>query len=408
MPNHAPILAWIDSQANRLRSLVVEWANINSNTRNLEGLARLTVVLKQHLSVFKTEIEEITLPAEQLIDSKGNLISLPLAPALRLRKRSDALLRVFLNIHIDTVYSKEDPFQKTVEQLDANKLRGPGVIDAKGGLAVLLIALEAFERSEAATHLGWELFINTDEEVGSPGSASFFAEAAGRNHLALLFEPAMPDGALVSERKGSGNFSIIFRGRAAHAGRDFGSGRNAIVAASDFALEAHRFNGMIPDVTINVARIEGGGPANVVPDLAIVHMNARVARREDQARVEDELNRLAREIATRHEVSATVHGHFASPPKQLDPPTRALAGYIESCGKDLNIPITWRPSGGASDGNKLAAAGLPVIDTLGPQGANLHSPSEFLLVDSLAQRAKLAALVLLKLASRELPWPPAE
>ena len=404
MPNHEPILAWIDSQADRLRSMVVEWANINTGTRNLEGLARLSGVLERHLEVFNTEIEEIPLPAENVIDSKGNLVSLPLAPALRLRKRSTARLRVFLNIHIDTVYAKDDPFQ-TVEQIDENMLRGPGVIDAKGGLAVMLIALEALERSEAAAGLGWEVFINTDEEIGSPGSAAFFAEAAKRSHLGLLFEPAMPDGALVSERKGSGNFSIVFRGRAAHAGRDFGAGRNAIVAASDFAVQVHRLNGTIPDVTLNVARIEGGGPANVVPDLAIARMNARIARSEDQAPVENELNRLAAEISARHEVSAALHGHFASPPKQLDASTRALAGYIESCGKDLGIPINWRSSGGASDGNKLAAAGLPVIDTLGPRGADLHSPNEFVFIDSLAKRAKLAALLLLKMATGELPWP---
>jgi glutamate carboxypeptidase len=215
----------------------------------------------------------------------------------------------------------------------------------------------------------------------------------------------MPDGALVSERKGSGNFSIVFRGRAAHAGRDFGAGRNAIVAASDFAVQVHRLNGTIPDVTLNIARIEGGGPANVVPDLAILRMNARIARRDDQVPVENELNRLAGEIAASHEVSATLHGHFASPPKQLDASTRALAGYIEVCGSDLGIPINWRASGGASDGNKLAAAGLAVIDTFGPRGANLHSPDEFVIVDSLTERAKLAALLLLKMATGELPWP---
>ena len=152
--------------------------------------------------------------------------------------------------------------------------RGPGVIDAKGGLVVLLTAIDAVERSDLAGNLGWELFLNTDEEIGSPGSAAFFAEAAKRNHLALLFEPAMPDGALVSERKGSGNFSLVVRGRAAHAGRDFSAGRNAIVAAADFAVAVHRLNGTIPEVTLNVARIDGGGPANVVPDLAVCRLNA--------------------------------------------------------------------------------------------------------------------------------------
>jgi glutamate carboxypeptidase len=178
-----------------------------------------------------------------------------------------------------------------------------------------------------------------------------------------------------------------------------------VVAACDFALAVHRLNGTVAGVTLNVARIEGGGPANVVPDLAICRLNARVSRREDQQVIESELARIAKEVASVHEVTAELHGHFSSPPKQLDAATRTLAGYIESCGGELGIPITWRASGGASDGNKLAAAGLPVIDTMGPVGGNLHSPSEYLVLSSLTQRAGLAALVLLKLATGELRWP---
>jgi len=401
MAEFESILAWIDEQADRMRSMVIELANINSNTRNLDGLQRVQNALRPHLGRLGTEIEIIPLSPEQVIDSKGQVAVSPLAPALRLRKRSTAPIQVFLNIHLDTVYPKDDAFG-AVEQLDGDTLRGPGVIDAKGGLVVLLTALEAVERSEVAQDLGWELFLNTDEEIGSPGSSGYFAEAAGRFHLGLLFEPAMPDGALVSERKGSGNFSLVVRGRAAHAGRDFGSGRNAVVAASEFAIAVHRLNETIPGVTLNVARIEGGGPANVVPDLAICRLNARVSRREDQAMVELNLKRLSDEVVKRYEVSAELHGRFSSPPKQFDSRTRALAEHVEACAKELGIPITWRSSGGASDGNKLAAAGLTVIDTLGPIGGDLHSHNEYLVLSSLAPRAKLAALLLLKFATGQI------
>ena len=404
MADFSQTLQWIDSQAGRMVAMVREFAGINSGTRNLEGLARLTDALKPHLTKLDPNVESVPLAPERLIDPKGQHVSFPIAPAIRLRKRPSAPLQVLLNIHIDTVYAKDDPFQ-TVEQVDADTLRGPGVIDAKGGLVVLLTALEAVERSGLAGNLGWEVFLNTDEEVGSPGSSGYFAEAAKRHQLALLFEPAMPDGEMVAERKGSGSFSLVVRGRAAHAGRDFAAGRNAVVAACDFALEVHRLNGKINDATLNVARIEGGGPANVVPDLAICRLNARVSRREEQATVEAALKRLANDIATRHQVSAELDGHFSSPPKQLDDRTRALAAYIENCGRELGIPISWRSSGGASDGNKLAAAGLPVIDTLGPVGAHLHSPHEQLHLPSLTQRAKLAALLLLKLAIGVLPPP---
>jgi len=331
---------------------------------------------------------------------------MPLGQAISIRKHPTAALRVFLGIHMDTVYGVDDPFQK-VEQVDYQTLRGPGVIDAKGGLAVMLIALEALERSEVAGRIGWGVLINSDEEIGSPGASALLAEGAQRNHLGLVFEPALEDGAMVSQRKGSGNFSIVIRGRSAHAGRDFHAGRNAIVAAAEFASACAKLNGMIPEATINVGRIDGGGPVNVVPELAIVRVNARVARRDDQSRIEMEFDRIGAAVAARHEVSVQIHGEFLSPPKVLDDRTRELCAGIEECGRELDIPIRWRGSGGASDGNKLAAAGLPVIDTMGPRGGNLHSPAEFLLVDSLTERAKLCASLLLKLAGGEFAWPTA-
>lgn len=399
MPDYGPILSWIDAQADRMRSLVLEWANINSGSSNIEGLAKLSDALKRPFGVLG-EVREHDLPPEQIIDSRGNAVSFPLAKALSIQQRPQAPLRVFLGIHMDTVYAADDPFQQ-VEQIDSNTLRGPGVIDAKGGLAVMLVTLEALERSGVAGSLGWELVINPDEEIGSPGSAPLFAEAARRNHFGLLFEPALPDGAMVSERKGSGNFSLVIKGKSAHAGRDFHLGRSAVVAASEFAVQAHRINGRMGDVTVNIGRIDGGGPVNVVPDLAIVRLNARVTRKEEQQQVQQELANIASEVAARHEVTSELRGHFASPPKMIDDKTRMLMHHTEHCGRDLGIPITWRSSGGASDGNKLADAGLPVIDTFGPRGGNLHSPQEFLVLDSLTERAKLATLLLLKLATGE-------
>src|SRR5207248_1112889 len=136
------------------------------------------------------------------------------------------------------------------------------------------------------------------------------------------------------------------------------------------------------EVAINVGRIDGGGAVNVVPDLAIVRLNARVAQLAEQQEVIDGLNWVAADVAARHDVSVQVHGGFLSPPKILDDRTRQLCSHIEACGKELNLPIQWRKSGGVSDGNKLAAAGLPVIDTMGPRGGNLHSPAEYLMLDS--------------------------
>ena len=381
--------------------LVANWANINSGSRNVTGLNYLSAELAREFDVLGGETTRITLPPDCIIDSQGRRIETSIADAISIRKRPDAKINVFLCIHMDTVYGPDHPFQ-AAKQIDTQTLNGPGVADAKGGLCVMLIALQALERSEFAQHIGWEVLINPDEEIGSPGSASLLKQAATRNQIGLLFEPALPDGALVGERKGSGNFDAIIRGRSAHAGRDFHRGRNAMHAAAAFVVALDELNRSTPGVTVNVGRIDGGGPTNVVPDLAIVRFNCRVPNPQLQARLEAELNRIAQQIDQFDGISVELIGGFRSPPKMLDALTLKLFEQVADCGRDLGLSLTWRPSGGASDGNKLAAAGLPVIDTLGPRGGNLHSPEEFLLLDSLAERAKLSALLLMKLGSGEI------
>lgn len=395
------ILGWIDGQSQRMAHLVSEWAAVNSGSYNLAGLSQLSGILQTHFAVLEGEMTETGLPPQRLVDERGKDVQIALGKAISIRKRPESPRQVFLGIHMDTVYGPDHPFQ-SVRRLDAGTLGGPGVIDAKGGLAVMLIALEALERSPLAPQIGWEVLINPDEEIGSPGSAHLFAAAARRNQVGLVFEPCFPDGALVGERKGSGNFGVVFRGRPAHAGRDFHMGRNAILAAAQFAVTANAINGTLPGVTLNVGRVDGGGPVNVVPDLAVCRINVRASDPADPPRIEQELTRIADEVAARLEVSARVHGGFLSPPKSLDAPTRSLLDAFADCGRELGLTLAWRPSGGASDGNKLAAAGLTVVDSLGPRGGNLHSPEEYLLLDSLPERAKLTALFLHRLAAGQI------
>lgn len=393
-----PTLDWVDSQSQRMRGWVSEWANINSYSYNLEGLSDLAGLLRAEWSALG-EVEELPLGAEETVDSSGHIVQKPLGRALRIRKRPEAAMRIFLCIHMDTVYPPAGDFQ-TVAQSDHNTLRGPGVADAKGGLAVMRIAVEALERSQWAERVGWEVLINPDEEVGSPGSSPLFDEAAGRNHVGFLFEPALPDGCLVAERGGSGSYSAVVHGRAAHAGREPHLGRNAIIAASELAVSLARLSN--EGVFFNVGRIDGGGPVNVVPDLAICRFNVRVRTPRDRERVESEISDLISQINHKDGIRAQLHGGFHRPPKPLNDSTRALQQCVESCAGELHLPISWRYSGGVSDGNQLAAAGLANIDSLGPRGGSIHSPNEFLLLDSLTERAKLAAMLLIRLAAGEL------
>jgi glutamate carboxypeptidase len=319
---------------------------------------------------------------------------------------------------MDTVYGEDSPFQ-SVRVMDEGRINGPGVADAKGGLVVMLVALECLERflggsGSAARHpsLGWEVLINPDEEIGSPGSKPLLLEAAARNNLGLLFEPALPDGSLVSERKGSGNFTVVVRGKAAHAGRNPQDGRSAIIAAAQLVLALQQLAAPgtparhLAGVTINVGAIEGGGAVNMVPDLAILRTNVRVPTGGGVAAqtVEEEIRKLAASFQ-RDGISIAVHGGITSPPTppaSPSSPTASLMQQITRCGAELGLKLAWHPTGGACDGNRLAAAGLPCVDSLGVRGGEIHSPGEFLWVESLAERAKLVGLLLMKLASGEI------
>jgi glutamate carboxypeptidase len=244
--------------------------------------------------------------------------------------------------------------------------------------------------------------LNPDEEIGSPGSRGLLEAAAKRNHFGMLYEPALPDGALVDRRRGSGNFSVIIRGRSAHAGRDFSLGRSAVLAAAKIALELHALNESSPGITLNVGSIDGGGPANVVPDLAVCRVNIRTTEAGDEDAARAAVERLAGELNKSEGISATVRGEFSSPPKIPDERTRKLLEVIIGCGKDLGLDLGTRGTGGVSDGNRLFGAGLPNIDTLGVRGDRIHSPQEYMLVDSLVERAQLSALLLLKIASGDI------
>ncbi|MEJ2716048.1 MAG: hydrolase [Deltaproteobacteria bacterium] len=403
MNDYSPYLNWIDSRFGRCVDLLTTWANVNSGTYNLSGLEKMCSMLEKEVGALGGETRTIELEPQEVVDRRGEMVQIPLGKALLVRKLPAADLRVFFCVHMDTVYDLEHPFQKC-HRVHENELKGPGVADAKGGLLVMLTAVQAFERSPWAANLGWDILINPDEEVGSPGSAPLLEEAARNNHLGLVYEPAQAGGRLVSTRKGSGNFAVVIRGRAAHAGRSPDLGRNAIDALAEFIVELNTFADTKKGIALNVGAITGGGAVNVVPDLALCRFNVRVTSRSDQKSFEEKLSSLVAKINARDGISVEVHGNFARPPKPLEGKSLELATHIEVCGRELGMPVTWISTGGVCDGNNLYSAGLPTIDSLGVTGGNLHSIDEYVVLDSLTERARLTALLLMKLASGEIQW----
>jgi len=246
------------------------------------------------------------------------------------------------------------------------------------------------------------VLINSDEETGSFSSAALIAGAAQGKVAALTYEPALPDGTLAGARGGTGNFSLVVHGRSAHAGRNPEEGRNALVAAAELALRLAEVGG--PDLSVNPARIDGGGPNNVVPDLAVLRVNFRPKDPDAIARAQAAIDRAVAEVAAARDVRIEAHGSFNRPPKPLDPGAERLFGLVRQAGADLGLPpIAWKATGGVCDGNNIAACGVPVVDTMGVRGGAIHSPEEFLIPESLPERAALSALAILRIAEKGRP-----
>jgi glutamate carboxypeptidase len=375
---------------------VLAWSAVNSGSRNLGGLERMAELLAEAFSALPGVLRlENPAPVES-VDGAGKTIDIRHGRHLHLTVRPTAPVQLLFTGHMDTVLGADHAFQET-RWLEDGVLNGPGVADMKGGLAVMLAALKSIEKSRAAERIGYEVVINSDEEVGSPASAALLARAAAGKRAALTYEPAaLPDGTLAGARPGSGNFSIVVHGRSAHAGRNPEDGRNALLAAADLALRLDKLKR--DGLTVNPSRIDGGGPTNVVPDLAILRVNLRPRTPELEAEAKREIETLVSAIATERDVTIAIHGGFGRPPKPLTSEAEALFNLVRQAGADLGQSIAWQPSGGVCDGNNIAACGVPVVDTIGVRGGKIHSMEEFLIVDSLAERAALSALTIVRLA----------
>jgi len=153
-------------------------------------------------------------------------------------------------------------------------------------------------------------------------------------------------------------------------------------------------------LSVNPAKIDGGSPNNVVPDHAVLRVNFRPHDPAMETYAQNEIKRLIDLIQAEHEVSIHLHGHFNRPPKPLTPDAERLFGLVKKCGEDLGLLIGWKSTGGVCDGNNIAACGVPVVDTMGVRGGSIHSSDEFLITESLVERAKLSTLTMLRIAQK--------
>ncbi|RJY08137.1 hydrolase [Aurantiacibacter aquimixticola] len=391
------LLEGIDQK--RMLERTQEWAAINSGTSNLNGLAQVADRLADAFSSLPGDVNLREPARVMVVNADGKEVEKPHGQHMVCSVRPDAQRRLLLTGHMDTVFPADHPFQEQT-WLDDETLNGPGTADMKAGLAIILEALTAFETSDAAASVGYDVMINSDEETGSLASAALIDELARGKLAALTYEPsALPDGTLAHARGGSGNYAVTFAGRSAHAGRNPEDGRNAVVAAADCAVRLKAMQHA--ELPINPAKIDGGAANNVVPDHAVLRFNIRPKSIEAGKRFALDLQAMLAELEKAHGVSVHLHGGISRPPKPVDERAQKLFDLVRDSGAALGQTIGWKSTGGVCDGNNIAANHVPVVDTMGVRGGKIHSPDEFMIVPSLTERAQLSAVVLHRLATGE-------
>ncbi len=381
-------MAKLSGELDRLTERIVSLAEINSGSFNPEGVDRCGERLADMVAELAPDSTDF-IPVDPTpgLDAFGRPNNQTVGRAMRAKKRPEAPFQVCLFGHLDTVFPVDSSFQK-VEVAD-RRLLGPGVADCKGGLVLAMEVLRYLESVEWGADVGWEFLTVPDEEVGSIGSKVLLHEAAANADIGLGFEPALPSGGVAAARKGSLTGHLVVHGVAAHAGRAHDQGRSAILAIANLIAELEAHNSR-DGVTVNCGRISGGGPLNVVPDLAVASFNMRVETDADQRWIEERFDAAVRNCDLEVELVWT----STRPPKVMNPELASMLSDVSDSASELGFAIVGEDTGGCCDGNDLAAAGLVNVDSLGIFGGGIHSSDEFADVDSIPGRAAVVAEVL--------------
>jgi glutamate carboxypeptidase len=311
--------------------------------------------------------------------------------------------RILLVGHLDTVYPDGTAAERPL-RIEAEKVFGPGACDMKGGLLVGLLALEKLRQAGFDDFAELIFFCSSDEETNSFCARPHYLPLAARADAALVLEAGwptgqLPIGAVTSSRKGGGRFYLEITGREAHAGTEFEHGASANLALARKVDALHALTGRWPEVTVNVGVMRGGTVYNVVAGQAYAEIDLRVRRRQDIAPLEE----ACREIALRTDVpgaSARLEGGVVAPPLERTPAVGLLVELAQVEAAGLGFSLSEYASGGTSDASYIAAQGIPVLDGLGPVGAQDHSPDEYVRLDSIGPRIALLARLIVAITRR--------
>ena len=295
---------------------------------------------------------------------------------------------VLLLGHYDTVYPLGTLTTMPCRTVD-NKLTGPGVLDMKSGIALMLHALGALKEWHGGLPRPVTVLLVSDEEVGSDSSRAITESLAKKSAAVLVLEPSYgPQGAVKTARKGVGDYLVKVTGKASHAGLDFQKGVNAILELARQIERISSFTDLKKGLTVNVGIVIGGSRTNVVPAEASAQVDVRIARMKDAAGIDKKMRSLR---PFNRKCKIEISGGINRPPLERTAGVAALYAQAAAIARELGWKLGEAAVGGGSDGNFTAGLGIPTLDGLGGVGDGAHAVHEHILISELPRRAVLIA-----------------
>jgi glutamate carboxypeptidase len=381
---NAKVLTAAQSARTAQLQLLEQVVDIDSGTGDVEGGRKVAAVLIERLKALGMTIESV--PAEQAGLAENTVATLA----------GHGKRRILMIGHIDTVF-EPGTVQRRPYRTDDKRAYGPGVSDEKGGVVEGVYALQILH-DLAFTNFGKIVFLmETSEERGSPGTRALIGRLLKDADVELNLEPGdLPD-TLTVWRKGSTNFHIEVKGRAAHAGIAPQDGRNAALELIHQLAGLDAFPKSGDGITVNLTVMHAGTRANIIPEDAWADVNVRVRDKADFARVEQVLRKNA-ETTVIPDTKVTVSGGEGFPPLPNNAATDRLAVRAQQIYAGIGRTLAAGGNGGASESALAADAGVAALDGLGPVGGGFHSDKEFLELDTVTPRLYLLTTLLIDLS----------
>ena len=295
---------------------------------------------------------------------------------------------VLLLGHHDTVYPLGTLANMPCKVENGN-LYGPGVLDMKSGIALMLHAIAALKAWHGGLPRPVTVFLVSDEEVGSHSSRKITESLAKKSDGVLVLEPAAGlRGTVKTARKGVGEFTLQVQGIAAHAGLDPRSGHSAILELSRQIVAISKLNNLRQGISVNAGVIQGGTRTNVVAAEASVAIDVRIKAIHQAAGLDHKLHSL--KSFDKH-CTLRMTGSMNRPPMERTAGVAKLYKKAQEVASQFGWKLQEAAVGGGSDGNFTASIGVPTLDGLGAVGAGAHAIHEHIVISELPRRALLLA-----------------